>query len=346
MSQLAIIDAEILRCESALVSGELLIRGKRSVVPAWNKRLRLVWELIKSMKRSGVAERLFDSVMACIKNAIAGLMSLEVQTGWEGMILFFVELRDSFKAVADHISFFDAKYSPFHAFDAIATGMEFNEKNAMEVNQANRDEWIDRYLSKIGDHILKLNNQYYNKAFSSGSGVLMKKIAYVLKGVDEKANNAKHDLRTALRLVFAKIKTIDPPRDPMAASVFNAVLLNLNNTMERLRTLTPDDLQNDTKWMNLYVRVSGKREVFADLSNFPFIDRLATALHDGLDDIGTLESWGKLGLDQRKTKLEAILKSIGVNMKRLEPEYFESLLSRGSGVIMREIATILADVGA
>ena len=33
-------------------------------------------------------------------------------------------------------------------------------------------------------------------------------------------------------------------------------------------------------------------------------------------------------------------------MKRLEPEYFESLLSRGSGVIMREIATILADVGA
>lgn len=343
MSQLTLIDAEILRCEGALVSGELLMRAKPPV-PAWNKRLKEVWRLIQKMNRSGVAERLFSSVMACMENAILGLMNLKVQTGWEGMILFFVELRDSFKAVADHISFYDGKYSPFHAFDTIAEGMKFDESRAMQVERAKRDKWIDHYLSNIGDHILLLNNMYYDKAFSSGSGRLMKRIADVLKGVDEMTSNAKHDWRTALGLVIVKIKKIRPPEDRMAASLFKSVLLNLSNTVERLERL--GDLNNDVKWINLYLRVYGKREVFSMLSNFPLIGQLATALHEGMDDIDTLESWGRLKSDQRDRKIEAILKGIGANLMRLESNYYDTFLPKGGGVIMREIATIFSEVAA
>lgn len=322
---------------------------------SWKQKLIFVQQTLKSINKDGVAVRLIDNVSSHLHETVAEMIKLDTSDSmkWEELVDLFVDSRDFYVDKADTLSFFTGDMSPFHLFDAIASGLEFDEEKTKQLGASDdREAWLASILSNVGKRIEDLNAKrgYFDRVISKGSGVLFVKIAGILQGMHGYggdavvAINSSYDWRTALEKVLDKVNNMQRPENMFVGAIYEKIKVQLNTTIKKLEKISKADLEKGGMWEFVYERLHERMVSFEMLSGFPYVGDLFDALHAGLKIIGTRSEWVKVGGD-REHAMEVVFKSIGSKLKNLDSKYYDQFLPRGGGKIMDEIAEILSNVG-
>ena len=343
-----------------------------SLLP-WDERLKSVQKTLESINRDGIAVRLVDNVSKHLHATIVEMNKLKalpddddensMMMKWYELVDLFLDSRDFYADKADTLSIFTGDSSPFHLFDAIARGLEFNEEEAKKLqNPDARGEFLSRILSNVGKRIESLNAKhygYFDRVISKGSGVLFSKIAILLQGIPEYSSSGtaagavvvgsfddSYDWRTALSRVLGKVNRMKRPDDLFVGAIYDQTKNHLNTTIENLRKISEDDLKRDGDlWGRVYDKLRERMISFEFPSRLPHVGKLFDAIRSGLKVIGTRSDWVGLSKSKREHMMEVVLKSIGSQLKKLGREYYDGFLPNGGGKIMGDIADILSGVG-
>jgi hypothetical protein len=326
-------------------------RPESTGVQSWKMRLSLVHNLVKQMNLDGIAPRLYQNVASHLHDTITKLDRLDTtdRAQWGELVDLLVVSRDFYADKADTLSFLTIEQSPYHLFEAIATGMEFEDSEARELNNsADRELWLGRLLGNIGKEIglLVKHPKYFDQVISKGSGSLFMKIAHVLQGANEHGkvsiDGGVYDWRTALVKVMDKIKQIKRPEN-VVGFIYDQVLAKLDIAIKKI-TLE-QDLHNKDYWDMVYDTLREKMISFDTLSFFPSVERLFKALESGLRIIGKKVEWRQINSSEREAVMEKVLKNLGSKLKELPGDYYDGFLPHGGADRMAEVAEILTNVG-
>ncbi len=330
-------------------------RGEFGGALPWKQRLLLVHQLLKGINRDNIAVRLLNNVAKHLHETVTEMSKLDANSNanWSELVDHFVESRDFYVDKADTLSFFTADISPFYLFDAIATGLTFEEGKAYQLdNPGEREAWLGYVLSNVGKGIENLSSNrrgYFDQVIGKGSGELFMKIAKTLQGMHGHSSNSivideAYDWRTALTLVLKKVDNIKKPGDMFIGAIYEQVKARLTKTIKNLQSISKDDLNYEEKWDLVYEKLHERMISFESLSIVPVVNDLFRALNSGLQVIGSRREWNNINGD-REHVMEVVLKSMGSKLKTLNKTYYDKFLPAGGGEIMAEIADILTGVG-
>lgn len=326
--------------------------NEENVLP-WKRRLELVMQNVLSLRRDGIAVRLFDNVANHLRETIKDLKEIDTSDNaqWDDMVETLSDSMDYFVDKADTLSFLTVNVSPFYLFDAIAAGLIFKEDDAARLRNADeRDAWVGSLLSKVGQNLERLNAKrgYFDGTIGKGSGVVFVEMARILQGgggANVVVSRNSYNWRTALERVLAEVNRMSPPDDPLINFIYQNVKERLNRTIGVLKSMSENDLADDEKWKLIYANLKKRMIAFESLTRAPTISRMFLALSSGLRVIGSEDEWISIPDSERENKMERVLKNLGEHLRKLDTKYYESFLSPGSGMIMEGITDILYNIG-
>jgi hypothetical protein len=381
-SRLALIDAEILRCEMALAekeggglrawAGSRRRGGSRSksrerqlkpdvgfaggTLP-WKERLGLVGKLVMKINKTGVAPRLYANLVRHLSGSIANLKDVNIgdDDAWEKVVDELLDCKEFYIDKADTLSVYDVSQSPYHLFDAIASGMEISVMEAKGLDSSDkRGKWLEQLLGNIGNSIgiLARKPGYFDAAISKGSGEVFMQIARVLQGVKVSGVSiegggtvGRGDWRGALVSVLAKVRDLDGMvENPIVKLIYDQVVERLDATVTKMTSNSVNAIKDPTKWAGIYVMLDGKKKFFLLYSSGspvgPMFKAIGTALKKS---IGTAQDWNLIRVSERDRVMCSILRGIGGNLASLRREDY-NFLPEGGAKIIGEIADILQNV--
>ena len=370
-SRLALIDAEILRCKGEMALVEEAGGGLRARKPVrrshsrgrskepertlpWDERLKAVGVLVTEIDTKGIAPRLYDNVTLHLTESTAELLKVNPKddNSWNEFIDNLIDCRDYYKDKADTLSIYDVPQSPYHLFDAIASGMNFEKREAKgQASSDERERWIELLLSNVGKEVERVaqNKEYFDQAISRGSGVIFLQIAHTLQGRGVKGGAIRKvgggDWRKALVGVFEKVKKLAPyVKGRFVMGVYKQVLARLGATIKKLASLPANSLVEDEVWKMIHDRLTEKMDFFLIFSEMPYVGRMFDAIGTGLKKvILPPDVWFSHDPSERDGAMCNVLNSIGEELAGLRDADY-GFLSRDGASIMRDIAVILKSV--